>query len=207
MERGQVSRGESQIEQPNLEAKKNTSPIKTPETLAGLIRTRSENLFETRQLLCSEAVLYVLNQGLKGGLPPETAVRLASGFGEGIGRAGCMCGALAGAMIGLGLFLGREGVNGKGSKRVLGRTRDLHKTFKTEFGSTCCNVLTKKVAHDHRALFSQCANHTGEAAEMAARIILEARPELLDQADWDFLEKRDSKLEAGIGRLFTLIRP
>jgi C_GCAxxG_C_C family probable redox protein len=190
-----------------LEAKKQAFLNRTPEALVGLIRNRAENVFETHQLLCSEAVLYVLNGGLKGGLSSNMAVRLASGFGEGIGRAGCMCGALAGAMIGLGLFLGREGLNGKGSKRALGSARNLHKTFKTEFGSTCCNVLTKKVAHDHRALFSQCANHTARAAQMAARIILEARPELFDQADWAFLEKKDSKLEAGIGRLFTLIRP
>lgn len=206
MERGEISGRKSQIEQPILEAKKNTSLIRTPEALAGLVRNRAENFFETHQLLCSEAVLYALNQGLKGGLPPDSAVRLASGFGEGIGRAGCMCGAFAGAMMGLGLFLGRQGLNGKGSKRVLGKARELHTDFKSEFGTTCCRVLTKKVAHDHRALFSQCANQTGEAAEMAARIILEARPELFDQADWDFLEKRDSKLEAGISRLFTLIR-
>jgi C_GCAxxG_C_C family probable redox protein len=207
VERSQKSGWQSQIGPFFLETKINTPLIRTPEALAGLVRNRAENLFETHQLLCSEAVLYVLNGGLKGGLSSDMAVRLASGFGEGIGRAGCMCGALAGAMMGLGLFLGREGLNGKGSKRVLGRARDLHKTFKTEFGSTCCNVLTKKIAHDHKALFSQCANHTGEASEMAARIILDARPELFDQADWDFLEQRDSKLEAGIGKLFTLIRP
>lgn len=148
----------------------------------------------------------MLNAGLKGGLPAKTAVCLASGFGEGIGGAGCMCGAFAGAILGLGLFLGRQGLNGKGSKRVLGKARELHSGFKAEFGTTCCRVLTKKVAHDHRALFSQCANHTGEAAEMATRIILEARPELFYQADWDFLETLDSKLEAGISRLFTMVR-
>ena len=190
-----------------MEPKVNTSPIRTAEGLASLVRSKAENLFETRQLLCSEAVLYVLNGGLKGGLPAETAVRMASGFGEGIGRAGCMCGAFAGAMMGLGLFLGRQGLNGKGSKRILGKARELHSGFKSEFGTTCCRVLTKKVAHDHKALFRQCANQTGEAAEMAARIILDARPELFDQVDWDFLEKKDSKLEAGISRLFTLIRP
>ena len=117
-----------------------------------------------------------------------------------------MCGAFAGAMMGLGLYLGRQGLNGKGSRRVLGKARELHGSFKAEFGTTCCRVLTKKVFHDQRALFSQCTNQTGEAAEMAARIILGVRPELLDEADWEFLEKRDSKLEAGISRLFTLIR-
>lgn len=189
-----------------LKSGEKSSTIRNAETLVSLVRRRAENLFETHQLLCSEAVLYVLNGGLKGGLPAETAVRLASGFGEGIGRTGCMCGAFAGAMMGLGLYLGRQGLNGKGSKRVLVKARELYGNFKAEFGTTCCRVLTKRVAHDQRALFSQCANHTGEAAEMAARIIVEARPGLLDEAHWEFLEKRDSKLEAGISRLFTLIR-
>jgi len=206
MERGQVSDGKSEVKRSVLESGEKPSATRNADTLVSLVRRRAENLFETRQLLCSEAVLYVLNGGLKGGLPAEAAVRLASGFGEGIGRAGCMCGAFAGAMMGLGLFLGRQGLNGKGSKKVLGKARQLHGSFKAEFGTTCCRVLTKKVAHDQRALFSQCANQTGEAAEMAARIILEARPGLFDEADWDFLEKRDSKLEAGISRLLTLIR-
>jgi C_GCAxxG_C_C family probable redox protein len=190
-----------------LKHDKKMSLIRNPEALAGLIRRRAENLFETRKLLCSEAVLYVLNQGLRGELPPDAAVRLASGFGEGIGRTGCMCGAFAGAMMGLGLFLGRQGLNGKGSKRMLGKARELHGNFRSEFGATCCRVLTKEVAHDHRALFSQCTNQTGEAAEMAARIILETRPELVDQGDWEFLEARDSKLAAGINRLLTLVQP
>jgi len=190
-----------------LKSKNRISGFGSAEALVGLIRLRSENLFQTRQLLCSEAVLYVLNQGLRGGLPSDTAVRLASGFGEGIGGARCMCGAFAGAMIGLGLFLGRQGLNGKGSKTILGKARELHGHFSAEFGATCCRVLTKRVAHDHRALFSQCANQTGEAAEMAARIILETRPELIDQVDWEFLEARESKLAAGIDRLLTAIVP
>ena len=189
-----------------MEAKKFTTIIRTPEALAGLVGKRAKNLFQTQQLLCSEAVLYVLNAGLNGGLPAETAVRMASGFGEGIGGAGCTCGAFAGALMGLGLFLGRRGLNGKGSKIILGKAREFHSDFKTKFGTTCCKILTKKVAHDHRALFNQCAHQTREASEMAARIILEGRPELLDKADWNFLEKRESRLEAGVGRLFTLIR-
>jgi C_GCAxxG_C_C family probable redox protein len=70
--------------------------------LFNLIGSRAENLFETHQLLCSEAVLFVLNEGLRGGLAAEFAIRLASGFGDGIGKTGCMCGAFAGALMGLG---------------------------------------------------------------------------------------------------------
>ncbi|MBT3258412.1 MAG: C_GCAxxG_C_C family protein [Deltaproteobacteria bacterium] len=50
----------------------------------------------------------VLNQSLNGGLPPEMAIRLASGLPEGSGRSGCTCDALSGGVIALGLFLGRD---------------------------------------------------------------------------------------------------
>ena len=177
------------------------------EELVGIIRLRSQNLFGTHQLFCSEAVLYVLNQGLGGGLPPDAAIRIASGFSEGIGGAGCTCGAFSGAIMALGLFLGRQGINGRGSKKVQVRGKALHDLFRSKFGSTCCRVLTKKVRNDRKALYKLCTNHTGEAAELAARIILEARPDLVRQADWDFLSTQDSPLKAGLKRFLTLVHP
>lgn len=179
----------------------------TADELVGLIRRRAENLFETHQLLCSEAVLHVLNQGLKGGLPPAAAIRIASGFSEGIGGAGCICGAFSGAIMALGLFLGRQGLNGRGSKRVQAKGREIHDVFRSEYGSVCCRVLTKEVRNDHKALFKECTNHTGRAAELTARIILGARPDLVQQADWDFLSTKDSRLQAGLNRLLTLVKP
>ena len=187
--------------------KNQTSLAQTPEVLVGLIRRRAENLFETQQLLCSEAVLYVLNQALGGGLSAETAIRLGSGFAEGIGEAGCVCGGLSGALMGLGLFLGRHRLHGRGSKRIQAKGRELHDLFRSKFGATCCRVLTKEVRDQHRALIMQCTNQTGEAAKLAARLILEARPNLVEQADWDFLAAQDSKLVAGLNRLLTLVRP
>jgi C_GCAxxG_C_C family probable redox protein len=183
----------------------NLSP--TAEKLVGLIRHRAENLFETHQLLCSEAVLHTLNQGLGGGLPPEAAIRIASPFSEGIGGAGCACGGFSGALMGVGLFLGRQGLDARGLKTVQVKGRELHDLFRSEFGSTCCKVLTKKVRHDQKALMKLCTLHTGEAAEAAARLILEARPELMAQADLEFLCARDTKLSAGFNRILSVIRP
>jgi C_GCAxxG_C_C family probable redox protein len=168
------------------------------EALPGLIRSRAENLFKTHQLLCAEAVLYVLNQGLGGGLPPEAAIRIASGFSEGVSGAGCMCGAFSGALMAVGLFLGRK---------PRAESKRLYDQFRSRFGSPCCRVLTRKFKDSERALFRHCTGHTGEVAEMAARFILEARPELVGQADWDFLRTRDSKLKAGLNRLLTAVKP
>jgi C_GCAxxG_C_C family probable redox protein len=186
--------------------KKETNLSRTAGELVGLIRRKAENLFETHQLLCSEAVLYTLNQGLGGGLPPEAAIRIASPFSEGIGGAGCACGGFSGALMAVGLFLGRERLGGRGLKTVQAKGRELHNLFRSEFGSTCCKVLTKKVRHDQKALMKLCTLHTGEAAEAAARLILDARPELVAQADLEFLSARDTKLSAGLNRVLSVIR-
>lgn len=172
-------------------------PAPVTEALPGLIGARAENLFRTHQLLCAEAVLYVFNQGLGGGLPPEAAVRIASGFSEGVSGAGCMCGAFSGALMAMGLFLGRKS---------RARSKELYDQFRSRFGSPCCRVLTRKLQDNERALFRHCTGHTGEVAEMAARFILKARPELAGQADWDFLRTRDTKLRAGLNRLFTTVK-
>lgn len=176
------------------------------EELLGLIHLRAQNLFETHQLFCSEAVLYALNQGLKGGLPSSAAICIASGFSEGIGGAGCICGALSGGLMALGLFLGRQGPNARGSRKALAKGKELLDRFRSKFGSPCCRILTKKVRDDDRALFKHCAKQTGETAELAARVIIEAQPDLVGQADWDFLATQDSKLAAGLHRLSTLVR-
>ncbi|MBW2259494.1 MAG: C_GCAxxG_C_C family protein [Deltaproteobacteria bacterium] len=180
---------------------------RSADELVGLIRRRAENLFETHQLLCSEAVLHTLNQGLGGGLPPEAAIRIASPFSEGIGGAGCACGGFSGALMAVGLFLGRQGLGARGLKTVQVKGRELHDLFRSEFGSTCCKVLTKKVRHDQKALMKLCTLHTGKAAEAAARLILEARPELVAQADLEFLCARDTKLSAGFNRILSVLRP
>jgi len=41
---------------------------------------------------------------------------------------------------------------------------------------------------------------------MASRFILEARPDLVQQADWDFLKTQDSIIKAGLNRLLTLVK-
>jgi hypothetical protein len=105
----------------------------------------------------------------------------------------------------VGLFLGRQAAGRKGLKTVQDKGKELHDLFRSEFGSTCCRVLTKEVRHDQKALMKLCTLHTGEAAEAAARLILEARPELVAQADLEFLYARDTKLSAGLNRVLSVI--
>jgi C_GCAxxG_C_C family probable redox protein len=171
------------------------------ETLIDKIRQRTENLFMTRQLMCSEAVLTVLNQGLGGGLPSEIAVRITSGLPEGFGGGGCTCGALSAGIIALGLFLGRNGPGILNSRRVYAASKELHDHFKTHFGTTCCRVLTKGIKLGTREHFRFCSRHTGVIAVQSARIILIQKPEVIEHIDWTYLDQIDSKLGARMKRI------
>jgi C_GCAxxG_C_C family probable redox protein len=173
------------------------------EQLAATIGKRAENLYATGQLLCSEAILAVINRGLRGSLAEGMDIRLASALPLGIGESGCTCGALSGAALALGLFLGR-GRLGSNGKQAMSAANLLHNRFKGLFGSTCCRVLTHKVKLDPKEHFKQCAKITGQTAELAALLILERRSELADTADLAYLEAMDSWLGARLRQLANI---
>jgi hypothetical protein len=58
----------------------------TPVDVPVFIGERAQNLFRSRQMYCSEAVLVVLNNMLGGGLTENQASALAAPFAEGVGR-------------------------------------------------------------------------------------------------------------------------
>ncbi len=176
------------------------------EMLVDRIRRRTENLFMSRQLMCSEAVLTVLNQGLKGGLAPEIAVRITSGLPEGFGGSGCTCGALSAGIIALGLFLGRNGPGILNNRTVYTASRELHERCKTKFGSTCCRVLTKNIELGTKHHFEFCARHAGEVSEQTVRIVLNHEPERLELADWTYLNQTDTKIGTRIKQLTNALR-
>ena len=175
-------------------------------TLINKIRQRTENLFMIRQLMCSEAVLTVLNQGLKGGLAPEIAVRITSGLPEGFGGSGCTCGALSAGIVALGLFLGRDGPGILNNRMVYTASRELHESFKTKFGSTCCRVLTKNIELGTKHHFEFCVRHAGEVAEQTVRIVLNHKPGQLELADWTYLNQTDTKMRTRIKQLSNALR-
>lgn len=174
--------------------------------LLGLVENRAQNLFSSRQLACGEAVFLVLNRGFGGELPEATAIRLASAMTDGLGGAGCLCGALAGGVLALGLFLGRDLVGGRDRYRLRSASRGLHDLFRDSYGSTCCRVLNNKSNKDLRDHFEHCKEVTGVGARLAAQIILERRPELAKEADFDYLEQVDSKFGSRLRRIAGLIQ-
>lgn len=170
------------------------------------IAHRAENLYQTHQLFCTEAVVYTLSEGLNSGLAPEWAVRVASGFPEGVGRAGCMCGALSGGLIALGMFLGRDKPAGRGAGRMRRLSKQLHDAFKDAHKSTCCRVLIKKVKDDAKAHFAQCMGLTGSGAALAGEIILAQRPDVLKTVNHDFLNAEDGLAKSAFKRITGLVR-
>ena len=166
------------------------------------IRQRAENLYATKQLLCTEAVLVALNEGFEGGLSREQAVGLTAGMTIGLGGSGCLCGAVSGGVLGIGLILGGDAPH-KHRAEIRRVVNAFHDQFKTAHRSTCCRVLTKSVKDDAKAHFLQCQDLTGEATEMAGQLILAHRPALAATALPDPIQKRDSALT---GRLKWLAR-
>jgi C_GCAxxG_C_C family probable redox protein len=174
------------------------------EELINLVRKHAQNIFSTHQLMCAEAVLTTINRGLGGGLPEDVAVRMASGFSEGLSGSGCLCGAVSGGVLALGLFLGRNGPGFSNRRKIKRKTGLLHDLFKQKYDATCCRLLTKHVKEGSQAHLAQCTELTGAAAAMAARLILEERPALSLQADLEYLNRHDSRL-AGRAKQFANI--
>ena len=159
--------------------------------IVALVGQRAANIFTARGYCCSETVLVVLNQGFRGDLSPEMAVRLGSGFCHGMGGAGCTCGSLAGAEVAISLFLGPRQPGGMKSKAFEQVAKEMHDRFRARFAATCCRVLQKRRQEKNGAA---CKELTVGGAEIAAELILAQRPELAAKADLDFLGLRESKL-------------
>ncbi len=116
-----------------------------------------------RGWFCGEAVLKVVNARAPRPLP-DSVVRLGSGFCEGMGGAGCTCGALAGAVMAIGLLRGREEATEEWEPSF-DASRELHDWFHESFRASCCRTIVRPFGgmegegrHEH------CAAITGATA-------------------------------------------
>ncbi len=90
---------------------------------------------------CAQAVLLAF--GDCTGLDPETASRLASGFGGGMGRLREVCGAFSGMLMALDLLYGYTdpGENDTAKKAHYALVQELAARFKAETGSLICREI------------------------------------------------------------------
>ncbi len=94
--------------------------------------------------LCSQAILSVYGDGL--GLDRETALKLAAGFGGGMGRSGQTCGAVTGALMVIGLAMGHVTAENKAGKAKIYRAvEDFMRAFEKRHGTVNCTQL---LGHD-----------------------------------------------------------
>ena len=138
-------------------------------------RKTAEDAFASG-LYCAESVVLALAkaQGIESDLLPKAATAFCSGMSRTCGT----CGALTGAIMGVGLALGRSGA-GDSVEPSYAATRKLIEKFEQEFGATECDVLLgcdlntpegQEMFRENK-LGEHCAQFTGKAAEIAARII------------------------------------
>ena len=132
-------------------------------------RSRAGNNFK-EGLNCSESILQAFNELLNNPVNPES-LKMASGFGGGLGHAGCMCGALTGSAMILGLFKGR--IDPKQDREpVYELAHDFHDRFSNQFGGTCCRALNPH-EFDSPEHLRHCLKITGGTAKLLMEFILE----------------------------------
>ncbi len=151
-------------------------------------RSRAGNKFKDG-LNCTESIVHAINEMLENPLN-SAALRMATGFGGGVGHAGCMCGALTGSVMILGLFKGRADP-GQAREPVYDLAQDFHNRFLNEYGATCCRALNlhKFDSPDH---LRRCLKLTGGTAKLLMEFIQEK--ELVSaEFSWSVVQGQTSK--------------
>ena len=175
------------------------------ESLSKAVGLRAANLFLSRDYLCTEAVFTAVNESLGGDLSEDQIMALTAGFTIGIGESGCLCGAVSGGVMALGYFIGRDSPR-KRRKDIRDAAARLHAEWVENNRSSCCRVLTRKIKNDKKIHFKQCADFTGQAAELTMNVILDFRPELAGRVNNDYLSRKDTFLSSRFNRFLKSIR-
>ncbi len=129
---------------------------------------------------CSQAILSTY--GTDFGIDRDIALKLATGFGGGMGRMGETCGAVSGAFMVIGLKYGKF-IKDDDDKRE--KTYELVKEFRRRFeeknGTTVCkNLLNCDIMKDSELIRAReaglfktiCPKMIADAAEILEEIIL-----------------------------------
>ena len=122
-------------------------------------------------LYCSEAILKAFNEHYQIGLG-EQALRMATGFGAGLGASKCCCGSLTGGVMVLSAVAGRTSAD-ESETPAFEAVAALHDWFKKKFGATCCRVLTKKVEWGAPEHHEYCIRFVRGASEFTQTILAE----------------------------------
>lgn len=112
---------------------------------------------------CAEAIFLTFREILA----PETdrdMVKMFTGFGGGLGRAGCVCGALAASVAALSLVKGRTN-KAEDLEPAYLVARKFQDRFEEKFGATCCRVLNIH-PYDTPEHLRNCIKITGNTGKL-----------------------------------------
>lgn len=127
---------------------------------------------------CAQAVFLAFSDLTK--LPEDTAAKLSSSFGGGMGRMREVCGALSGAFMVLGVLYGYDSPLAKEEKaNHYARIQQVAGWFRDKYGTILCRELltdpaTLPVPEDRTPAYYQdrpCLRIVREAADLTARYI------------------------------------
>lgn len=119
---------------------------------------------------CAEAIFLTFREYLAPELSPDT-VRLVTGFGGGLGEAGCICGALVGSVMSLNMVKGRTSLYEKRDP-AYNAASQFHDLFEEKFGATCCRILNPYPFETPEHL-KNCLKITGNTAKLLMEYLLE----------------------------------
>jgi C_GCAxxG_C_C family probable redox protein len=167
----------------------------TQEEQIEAIRQRARKNF-SKGFNCAECVVEAVVNLVETSLPKDI-LKLATGFGGGVGLYGDTCGAISGAVLAIGAVHGRSALPEGDPKEVpkmsaqeLYGKPGLYRLFnqipnriKDKFGSTLCRDITRPwkeswLCRDHAL---HCREIITESAKIAAELILSDKTELASQ--------------------------
>ncbi len=132
-------------------------------------RNLAGNYFKTGYN-CAESIVQAFNDLL--GVPMDrNVVMMASGFGGGLGHAGCICGALTGSVMVLGMLRGRTDAT-QDRTLIYDLAREFHNRFEQQFGATCCRSLNQ-FEFDTPEHLRNCLKITGGTAKLLMEFLSE----------------------------------
>ncbi len=129
---------------------------------------------------CAQSVLYAYGPDL--GLDGETALKVGTGLGAGMGRRGEVCGALTGGILVLGLKYGRGGQQDRSAtEETYQKTLELMARFEKRHGSCFCRVLLggcdlrtaegRQYFKEHDLLHKTCVGCVQTVVEEVAKLL------------------------------------
>jgi C_GCAxxG_C_C family probable redox protein len=141
---------------------------------------RADQLFR-QGTNCAQAVACAFAEDL--GADRGLTLRLATGFGGGMGHTGGACGALTGAFMALGIAFGMKDPTDQAAKeKTYALVAEALRRFREQTGATACPDLLGldistpeglQTARDRNLFKTQCPGYVKAAAEIVERMLRE----------------------------------